>query len=421
MAKEAVVVTTGQGASALGTLVGNKVLTSLLDPSVYGLVALGMSVVNFIIYLIGTPIRLTATRFYGMATEANQLAGYQKLLVRIAIALSTILLPTAVVLLAFSSVLYSLVALVSLLLCIDAIYIGIQTGARNRGIVACLQTLLSWSRFTCAAILLVLYGHNSVELVFTGYCISALLNVGLQIVLCQTSIPKQKLVESKSQHQKLRSQFYTYLWPLLVTGPISWGQLFVDRWAIMAFGSMGEVGIYFALYQISFAPTLLLYSCVYYFMAPLLFEQAGKVKSAAKMRRVYLQVEIASVITISLTIVVAWIAWLIHDWIGDLLLAKAYTSHSYLLSWLILTGGLYASANQFLMSVQSSLSLRPILIQRILGFVIATTCYMVGCHLYGLEGAVAGGVLYATLYLLLSVIIHFRVRTKTLERLTEPQ
>ena len=48
--QEAFFVFSGQFASAAGTLVGVKLLTSYLQPETYGLIALGMSIVNLFGY-----------------------------------------------------------------------------------------------------------------------------------------------------------------------------------------------------------------------------------------------------------------------------------------------------------------------------------------------------------------------------------
>lgn len=410
--KEAFIVLLGQLAGALGTMVGVKVLTTFLEPKVYGLVALGMSAVNLFLYQIGTPVRSTATRFFSLATGSGRLSEYEGVLGRIGWIVSTVLMLAAAGLFLAGLAFYALVVVLSLLLSVDAVFNGVQTGARNRGVVALLQSLVAWSRFLCAAGLLLWFGRGSVELVFAGFCLSALANIVLQAYFYRRTIRFCEPVEHRATDGFSARQFYTYLWPLAATGLVSWGQLHIDRWGLTAFASLEDVGIYFALYQISYAPVLLLYSCVYYFVSPILFEHAGDAGDAARMKRVYTYVEIFAAATLLLSVALAGMMWLAHGLVGRLLLNPGYADHSGLLPLLVLSGGVFAAGTQLLLSVQSGMDLKPLLFQRTFSFGSAVLCYLLGTYWFGLAGAVAGGLVFAFTYAGIAFAFHFRLRRR---------
>ncbi len=407
--QEAFYVFLGQFASAVGTLVGVKLLTSHLLPETYGVVALGMSIVNLFIYLIGSPVGRAATRFYRIAIEGLQFPGYEKTLARIGWGTAAVLLVLIFLLVLAGNWFYGLVAALSLLLCIDTVFNGIQTGARNRRVVALLLSLMSWSRFLFAVGLVLLFGRERVELVFAGFCISALLNIGLQIFFYKRKV--RNVAAPADAGGKFRSrQFYAYLWPLAIAGLVSWGQLFVDRWSLKSFATLEEVGIYFALFQISYAPVLLLNSCVYSFVAPILFEKAGNAEDASRMKKVYVYNEWFSALTLLLAVVLAGVMWGLHEWVGGLLLGDQYTSYTRLLPWLVLSGGIYATGSQLLLSIQSGLDLKMLLVQKITSAGVAVLCYLLGTYWMGLKGVVFGGLVFVVFYAVMAFMFHHRLR-----------
>ena len=94
----------GQVSALAGGLVGVRLLTELLDPVVYGELALGVTVAVLVNQTVLGPLGNGALRFYAPAVERNELSGFLKavgslLLVATGIIVFMILLagaPTAV-------------------------------------------------------------------------------------------------------------------------------------------------------------------------------------------------------------------------------------------------------------------------------------------------------------------------------------
>ena len=414
LAREAVLVFMGIGLGALGTLVGIKVLTNHLDPEIYGQVFLGMTFVNLALYQIGRPLGSAATRFHSIALQKNQYPGYERTIKKSGLVIAQCLGCIALIFFALGWWMYGWIAVLSLLLCIDALFNGVQTGARERGIVASLQSLVTWTRFIFAILAIILFESKSVNIVLFGFCVSALLNVFLQIVLYRRSRRKSG-IECETQETTYSSRgFFTYVWPLALTGSITWVMLFIDKWALEYFSSGEDVGIYFALFQIGYAPVLLLFTGTYYVVAPIIFEQVGEETTPEQMRRVYGKIELLSLGTLGVTLLGAACVWLAHDWVGSMLLGPLYASHSSLLPWLVLTGGMFASGTQLMLSIQSGLDQKPLLFQRTVSMAIAITCYGLGAMYDGLVGTVIGGVVFSILYLCVALGVHLHTRGRTL-------
>ena len=159
---------------------------------------------------------------------------------------------------------------------------------------------------------------------------------------------------------------------------------------------------------------LLLFTGTYYVVAPIIFEQVGEETTPEQMRRVYGKIELLSLGTLGVTLLGAACVWLAHDWVGSMLLGPLYASHSSLLPWLVLTGGMFASGTQLMLSIQSGLDQKPLLFQRTVSMAIAITCYGLGAMYDGLVGTVIGGVVFSILYLCVALGVHLHTRGRTL-------
>lgn len=73
LGREFVWIGVGKAAAALGVIVGVRLLTELMEPSVYGQLSLGMTVVMLMHQVVLGPLSNGATRFYAPACEARTL------------------------------------------------------------------------------------------------------------------------------------------------------------------------------------------------------------------------------------------------------------------------------------------------------------------------------------------------------------
>ena len=159
----------GQALAVLGSLVGVRLLTELLDPAAYGELALGMTVAALVNQTIFGPLGNGVTRFYAPAVEKGDLGSYLNAVRRSVLSSTGIViimtLLTVAGLLITRRTEWIAIATAAFIFAIlsgyNSIISGIQNAARQRSIVALHQGMESWARYLVAAGLIVLLGATS--------------------------------------------------------------------------------------------------------------------------------------------------------------------------------------------------------------------------------------------------------------------
>jgi O-antigen/teichoic acid export membrane protein len=149
----------GQLMVVIGSLFGLKMLTTIMDPSVYGELVLAITFATIINQIILGPLSNGVVRFYASAKELSDIYGYMRAVLKLVF---------------FASLLISAVVFVSIIgLCVakqydyihviimafifsilngnNSILSGIQNAARQRAIVAVCQGIESWIKYLAAA------------------------------------------------------------------------------------------------------------------------------------------------------------------------------------------------------------------------------------------------------------------------------
>ena len=76
LGRESFWIALGQTAAVIGSVVGIRVLTQVLPPTVYGELALGMTLATLALYIVFNPLSNACLRFYAPAHEALELKEY---------------------------------------------------------------------------------------------------------------------------------------------------------------------------------------------------------------------------------------------------------------------------------------------------------------------------------------------------------
>ena len=164
--KEGTWVVLGQFLAILGSLVGVRVLTGLLDPKAYGEMALGLTVAMLVDQAALGPLSSGVTRFYALSKNEGDLGGYLKavrqllfFVIRIIICVAIFL---AVTLFAARQEKWIPIIIMSLIFAVfsgcNSIFNSIQNAARQRLIVAFHQGLEPWARLLGVAGVVALWG-----------------------------------------------------------------------------------------------------------------------------------------------------------------------------------------------------------------------------------------------------------------------
>jgi len=412
VANEGFWVALGQASAVLGSLVGVRLLTSLLDPAQYGELALGITLAVLVNQVIFGPIGNGITRFYAPALEKGDLAGYfaasRRLVLQATRTVVLLILFTGVGLLVAGRLEWMGLAVAALIFSIpsgcNGVMNGIQNAARQRSIVALHQGIDSWTRFlTAAGLMMLLQATSTVAMI--GYGLGAILVLSSQYLFLRRIIPQQP--SGMESVQAWRGQIWKFSSPIAVWGVFTWAQQASDRWALGCFGSTQDVGLYAVLFQLGCYPMSLISGFAMQLLAPILFQRAGDAGDCqrnASVNRISWHLTAG---VLAVTIAACLGAQLFHIQIFRVLVAEEYGSVSYLLPWMILVGGVFAAGETLAVNLMCQMKTDAMKPVKIVTAVLGVLFNFIGAYWYGIIGLVSAGVLFAFIYFIWTAVVSF--------------
>ncbi len=399
----------GQVLMVVGSLAGVRLLTELLSPDAYGELALGMTIATLVNQIILGPLGGGIMRFYSSALEHEDVAGYLKAVKKLVLyaTLAIFLLAVFAIIGLILSGHYQWVA-ITLSALVFAIFNGysanlggIQMAARQRSIVAIHQGIDPLLRSFVAGGLVLWFGMSS-SVAMIGYAIAALLILASQTFFFQQIIRNSRFSKNKRAWQ---DEIWQFSWPIGIFGVFTWLQLASDRWSLQIFSLTSEVGSYAVLYQLGYYPISLLTGMAMQFMVPILYQRAGDASDSGRNADVSKLSWQLTGLSLGLTGVAFILAMLLHPIIFQIFVAKEYRSISYLLPWIIVSGGVFASGQSLASNLLAQLKTREMIMPKIMTALFGVTLNFVGVYFHGIIGAVWAGVLFALAYFLWMAVL----------------
>jgi O-antigen/teichoic acid export membrane protein len=398
--KEGSWVVLGQAMLMIGSLVGVRLLTNLLNPTEYGRLSLGMTIAILPNQIILGPLGHGIMRFYAPALESNDLGGYlyavRKLVSISAISIVCFIPFGLIILLIAGQEQWMGISIAAIAYASAAGYNfilnGIQQAARQRSVVAIHQGIESWLRVLVATVLITLLGANS-TVAMTGFAIGATIVTGSQYVYFKKVMPNQSnWVDNKNTWQE---KIWQYSWPMSVFGIFTWSQVLSDRLTLNLFGTIDEVGMYAALFQLGYYPISVTTVMVVQFLEPILFEKAGDGSDAKRNDTVRQMSCRLTLLSIGLTVIAFCIAFLFHSQIFQLCVALEYRKISYLFPWMVLSGGIFASSQTMALNLSSQSTVYKMMPAKILTALFGMALNITGGYLLGILGIVIANLLFS--------------------------
>ena len=410
LTREGAWVVAGQFAAVLGSLVAVKVLTNLLDPASYGAYALALTLASLVIQTLLGPLNNGATRFLAAARERGESAAYiaaVRGLLLIAIGVVAAGAASIIVVLSIAGwgniVLLAVAALVfSGASGAAYIFNGLFNAARLRSLYAFFIGLEPWARVLCAAALILSFGASSFE-AMAGQAAAAIIILLLQI----GPIRRFGLFSAADQDRatQWRRQIVGYAWPFAFWGVFTWLQIASDRWALQAFGTTADVGVYAVLFQLGYYPVLIATGAVMEFIAPILYQRAGDASDRRRLDGAVSVARRAAAGALLLALAGFAVAALLHEFIFTLLAAPAYAHVSYLLPFLVLSSGLFSAGQSLTLALSSQLRSRALLAVKVGTSLCGVAFNVAGAAIAGTEGVVAGSLAFSLVYLVAMLIV----------------
>lgn len=413
---EAFWVAFGMVLSTLAGFVGVRLLTGMLIPEEYGQLGLAMSVSMALQYSLAIAVNTSSARFYTVAREKKIFKWYWALLVKtgwqVFFASLVCSLFLYIVLSIYgnqSAQVYSLSIILGGLIVISGIGTGIQLGFRDQRAVCWNQNLFNWGRFAFAVLVLLFFSKTAV-CALVGFLLAGFLMLGSQYLFVRKEL-FPLIRQEKGIKEKLDSDFYSYLFPLILSGIFVWVQLFSVRWVLHWFGSLADVGAYFAYHQIGFMMMLSGGTFLMRFLVPIFFDHSGDGSCQNSNRKVCVVNGWVSVCMLIIVLIIFFVVLIFTPFLANILVSPAYRDAAWMLPWLVLSGGLYAVARQLLVSLYSGVESWKMITVSFWGGGLALVLNIAGGWFLGMPGVIFSGVCFSGIYVALAGCLHYRELT----------
>jgi O-antigen/teichoic acid export membrane protein len=404
-------IATGQIVSAIGTLVGIRLLTQYVPPPVFGSVNLLIGILALLYGLMCGPAVQSIVRYYSEAAQKNKTHLLRHAINRILRARSLLLIGTILFIGIFyavsTKISYWVFVLLAGLLIVDIVR-GVETSflsaARRQKPYASWNAAEAWFRPSAAIIVVMLLGAT-LQAVLTGYVVASLL--GLTVFFAVSK--REGIVNGVALLERdlpLEQEIRRYALPLIPLAIVGWISSLSDRYIIGGLLGLGQVGIYAAAYGLVSRPFLMAGAIIELTLRPIYFDaiSAGKDALEKKIINVWLGITVAvcAVGVISVTV--------LRNQIGNLLLAENYRNAVSLMPWIALGYSLLVVSYVFEKPCYAYKRTKAVLYIQTSG-AIASICIAIPLVYYrGLQGAAVAIPLYFGTQLLFSIYMARQAR-----------
>lgn len=405
LAKEGSWIMVGQIATVVGSLVLVRVLTQYLEPAQYGQLALGLTAAGLVTQVVMAGISNSIGRFYSIASEANDLPGYLRASRRLmgyataAVVAIALLLISGLWWLGYSQWIgLAAAALVfSLMNNYNLSLSSLQSAAQHRVVVACHGGLEVWLKILLAVGVMIWLGHSSTAVVI-GYALSSLLVTGSQFFFLRHLI--RPISNPAQRHENWPRQMWLYALPFSTFGVFTWAQQISDRWALRSFASIEDVGMYAVLFQLGYASIGLVTNLATPIVGPILYQRSGSASDTDRNIGVHRLAWRITGASLAITVIAVGFTFVLHDWIFGLLADAKYAQVSFLLPWVVMAAGLFASGQMLTLKLMSEMKPAQMTPAKILTAILGIGLNAYGASRFGVSGVVAALVSFSAIYFL---------------------
>jgi O-antigen/teichoic acid export membrane protein len=408
--KEGLWIVLGQVMLVVGSLLGVRLLTGLLDPTAYGELALAMTLATLVNQTVLGPLSQGVMRFYAPAVEQGNLGGYLNAVRRMTILATGVIVLLTIVGLCGLTIAGKYdwigITVASLMFAIvnsySSIVSGIQMAARQRSIVALHQGMEPLARFLFAALFIVSFGATS-TVTAIGYTVGIILLLVSQFIFFRKIIPQD--TKWKSSGKTLQQQIWDYSWPFSIWGSFYWLQSSADRWALGLFATTQEIGLYAVLFQLGYYPMSMATGMAVQLITPIFYQRAGDGSDVKRNAEVHKLSWLLTKLSLGVTAASVAIAALVHTQVFEIFVTKEYRSVSPLLPWIVLSGGLFAAGQTISLNLMSQMKTQKIMKAKITTSVLSVIFTFAGAYFYSTTGIVIASILASLVYLILMILL----------------
>lgn len=406
-AREGAWVVLGQAASILGSLFLVRTLTEHLGTAQYGELSLGLTVVSLVNQVVMAGILATITRHYAIAMEERSFPLYREaagsLMQRatlVVVVVGGLVLVGLVASRRWQYILLTLGALVyALLSTYNAAFNGIQNASRRRASVAFHGALDAWLKIALVVLAVRVLGGSS-QVVVSAYAAASLVVLASQFRQFRQTHPLQDEQPTRDGFAYWRKRMRDFSMPFAIWGGFTWAQQVTDKWSLLAFGTVDEVGRYAVLYQLGYSPVVVIGGVLMLFLSPIFFQRSGNASDASRNRSVHHLGWRVALASLMFTVLASGAAWAFHELIFRTFVAASFSEVSGYLPLVVAAGGLFTSGQFFALKLYSELQSKRMVLANTVSASAGVAMNVIGAWLFGLNGVVGALIGYALIYFL---------------------
>lgn len=319
--------------TAIGQLLGVRLLTEWISPEVFGQLNLWLGVVALVVACLATPTMQAILRFYPEHQKQGNaglvLALARRQVLKITAWLSPVLLLMWALALYLGWASWLMTLIIVALIAIEIVRVqntAVLSAMRSQRAYGAWLALESWLR-PLAGVLAVYCIGAKAEWVLAAYFVASF---SIWLFMRQ-QMPKHTVADQNISFNDAEVHFWRYMLPLLPLGVFGWLSGMADRYIINGIMTAADVGLYVAAYGLASRPVLMFGGILEITFRPV-YQQAVIAGDDNTQRRHLRQWKRLLVVGCLSGLLIAIFA---HTWIAWLLLGPAFRSSSYLIPWLV--------------------------------------------------------------------------------------
>jgi O-antigen/teichoic acid export membrane protein len=411
----------GQLLSAIGALVGLRLLTTLLSPRVFGEVALVGGIVLLSTGMAANPLMQGVLRYYPDAAATGNVntlrAVINRHLRRFTLIAAAILLLGFYLYRQYEPMDFWLGPIMVLLLIVEVLRqkeLTLLNASRRQRLSAIWNTLEAFARPASAYGLALLLGATASITLAGSLLASAMLLLLFgpwAVAANQNQLNPKVNPESKPDsfhHVRIERALIEYSKPLIPLGLIGWISGQADRYLICGVLSVEEAGLYAAIYGIVSRPFLMAGGTLESWVRPAYYESFGGTGINSNKNNQIILWWLTGIFSIAIAGTVAFTLW--HENIASVLLALQYRSASWLMPWIALGYGLLLIAQVYERVCYVHGETTSVLLIEMLGSMAALIATFYGLRHFGLPGAAYAVPVYFGTQLAAAVVLARKAR-----------
>ena len=405
--KETIWIVLGQVILILGSIYLIKVLTNLLSLKEYGTLSLLLTINGFFVQSLFSSITPGATRFYSEATRRNELGSYlhslvestkflSKIIVFISLAIVTILFFLKIK--QFSIYIAIIAFVYSSLNGYVSIFNAVQQANRKHNVVSFNQSLDSIFKIIFSISLIYLFAGKS-YIVLVAFTLSSFIIFFLNLSIIKKEY--NRLLFMKDELIYWKKKIWDYSWPFVMWGIFSAVQLYSDRWSLKIYTNDSEIGLYTVIYQFGFTLMTTASGVFIALLTPIIFQKIED-ESSESINKITKNILI---IGLAISIMAFVFTIFTHELMFYFFIDERYAKVSYLLPWMILSGGINSVGQAYsliLMAKKKVLTLLPI---KVVTSIVGIMLNIIGAKILGIKGVVIANLIFSFIFLLSLYII----------------